>query len=119
MTCSSRGNEPTAPKRTMKIIQGQTWFWQLGIKINGTDMDSSWSARAQIRRTVADPEIAYTITAMMEAPNVKLSIPAEDSSGWDFTGGVYDVEIYKTSGGEEISYRVVQGDVRIGREVTR
>jgi hypothetical protein len=77
---------------------------------------TGWSVRGQIRRSYADPTVAYDLDLTVASSNVELVIPAEDSSEWTWRHGVYDVELIDVDGNPT---RLMQGSVTVSPEVTR
>lgn len=82
------------------------------------------AARMQIRRVITDATPLIELAAangratIADAANgeVSLLIAAEDTSALDFERGVYDLEIEYSDGTVD---RVLEGKVRLSKEVTR
>lgn len=96
---------------------------------NGNAIDlTGYSARMQIRRHVNHPNTIISLTTASDTANgsgvtisgkagkIDITITDEDSKDFDFTEGVYDIEIV-SSGGEVL--RLLEGPVDLFKEVTR
>ena len=105
------------------IPQGATWeiHWPV-LNLDGTPMDlTSWGVRAQIRTNVNADTVLYEWNSTagnvsLLAGDVVLSVSASDSSAWDWSVGVYDVELFQPDG---TVIRLTQGQVTVDKEVTR
>lgn len=105
------------------VKQGETTTisWPI-VDADGTPMDlTGWAARGQVRKAVSSDDVLYEWTS--EAANittasssVTISVPAGDSSSWDFKSAVYGVEMEST-GGQVV--RIAQGRLTVDPEVVR
>uniref|UniRef100_UPI003F49255E hypothetical protein n=1 Tax=Streptosporangium sp. CA-235898 TaxID=3240073 RepID=UPI003F49255E len=86
---------------------------------------TGYTIRAQIRPNLSrDTAILYELTTenerlrILDGPAGKVSvyIPAEDSTLWTWTEGVYDLELVSPGGRPR---RLLKGVVRVDPEVTR
>ena len=109
----------TAMQVDLTIEQGATFSHGWRFTFDGTPLDNTWTAAAQIRkRRDHDAPLLYTFTtAVDETGAVVLAVPAADSEAWDWDMGYYDLEV--TNGAGNVTLRAVQGMVRVSREVTR
>lgn len=85
---------------------------------------TGYSAEMQIRSAVNSGTILFTATTgnnklviTAATGSVKLIIPATDSAAWTWTDGVYDLELTNPVTG--YVKRLVQGAVKVSKEVTR
>ena len=102
----------------LAIEQGSTFRRSIPVLNDaGTPINlDGWTARGQIRITYRDPMPAYQLDLTCSGTNVELVVPAEDSSGWQWRHGVYDVELIDVDG---VPTRLMQGNVTVSPEVTR
>ena len=123
----------TAPKYDLLIEQGstfeRTFVWSTVNTANSrlppTPVNlTGYTARMQIRSTILSPTVLFEATTengkiviTAATGQVKLIVPAIDSAAWTFIDGVYDLEVIQTSSG--FVKRLVQGDVKVSKEVTR
>lgn len=115
-----------AGKLDLLIEQGATFKHALVVKqgTSATPADlTGFTARMQIRTDVdaASPIIELTtengrITITPLDGRIDLLIDADDTAAMSFDGGVHDLEL--VSAGGEVT-RLVQGKVKLSREVTR
>jgi hypothetical protein len=89
---------------------------------------TNYKARMQIRPELTSQELIYEATSEagqividdLVYKTITLTIPAQDTQGFDFDFAVYSLELYKDSGpssGEVITF--LQGNLTLVREVTR
>lgn len=107
------------PRGDLCIYQGDT-FAQIVVVTNadGTPADlTGYTARAQMRRAVADtePEIALTIGVTIQSPNILLDIPNTATTG---LSGTYKWDLELTTPTNAVM-TILQGSVNITPEVTR
>lgn len=100
----------------LTIEQGTTWRHAWTVQIDGIDLAGTWVGRCQIRRRVTDETILATLAVTVTAPDVAIEVSPEESTGWAWSTGVYDVEIQAQDG---TVFRVVEGTVTLSPEVTR
>jgi hypothetical protein len=109
----------------LAVEQGTTWAHGFIPKINGQPvLAAGWTARAQARITVPAPEVLHEWSIELGNINIDLTtgavtmlIAPVDSSPWAWRKAYYDLEIISPDG--TITYRVVQGKIRVSPEVTR
>lgn len=84
---------------------------------------TGYSARMQIRRKLTSTTAEHSattendgITLGQTAGTIAVEIPAEDTAAFEFTKGVYDLELVDPQG---VVTRLVQGGVEVSKEVTR
>jgi hypothetical protein len=124
-----------AGKYSFTIEQGATTNFQVVYKdANGDPIDlTGYQARMQIRKSLQSAEVVCSLSSSLDtdgtglnlsgsAGNLPLSsgsigiyISAASSSNFDFAAAVYDLELEKNS---EV-VRLLQGTVKLDREVTR
>lgn len=105
------------------IYQGATFTKNLLYKdSDGNDVDlSGFTARMQIREDYETPVLIELttqngrITLNNPTGNIRLSISAEDTEELSFARARYDLELVDNG----VVKRLVQGRVRLDREVTR
>ena len=118
-----------ATRKALVVDQGADFVqeWQWLVKANPTEEAeprdlTGWTARMQIRRsTSAEKVLAELTTAnglllLNHEGLVRIKIPAEVSTEWDFSSGVYDLENVDPDGGVT---RFAGGRVTVTPEVTR
>lgn len=111
-------------KVALTIYQGSTYEHQFQLTSGGAPFDlTGYTARMQIRATVDSATTLYStdsvtgdITITAASGYVDLEIHGDTSSAWDFTKGVYDIEIVSPT---DKPYRIAEGSVKIVPEVTR
>ena len=119
----------------LSIEQGATFDLEIRYKdANGDPVDlTGYSGRMQIRPTIESTTIYLTLSSSLQpdgtglnfsgsdnykpstSGSVSIFISAYTSSMLNFGQAVYDLEIYSGS----YAYRVLQGGVRLSKEVTR
>jgi hypothetical protein len=119
-----------AGKYTFIIEQGTTHEFTIVKKdSNGDAVDlTGYTARMQIRPDFADltTTVYTTVSSSIagdgtglyitpESGSIDVLISAQVTEGFDFDTGFYDLELYSGS----IVERLLQGKVKINREVTR
>lgn len=84
---------------------------------------TGYTARMQIRRKKSSTSAEYSattenggITLGDTAGTVVVTIPATDTAEFEFTKGVYDIELVDPQGGVT---RLIEGGVEVSKEVTR
>jgi len=101
----------------LEIEQGTTWAHGWAVTYTGAPVDSTWSARGQVRDRAASPTVLHTFAASVDADgNVVIAVEPATSSAWSWRSGVYDVEIQSADG---VVLRVASGHVSVSAEVTR
>lgn len=109
----------------LAVEQGTTWAHGFIPKINGQPvLVAGWTARAQARIAVPTPEVLHEWSTELgnigidpATGAVTMYVTPEDSSPWAWRKAYYDLEI--TSPDRAVTYRVVQGKIRVSPEVTR
>jgi hypothetical protein len=113
-------------KVALKIYQGATFRWRATLK-NGspaivTDL-TGYTARMQVRGKITDVAPLVELTTENDgialgdtAGTIDLFISHTDTADFDWTAGVYDLELI-TPGGDVI--RRIYGSVSVVPEVTR
>jgi len=103
--------------KNLTIDQGSRY--QLNITVQGIPNLTGFQARGMIRKHKADAIVLADITASLsvDVPNsfVVVDIAAATTAGYNWSTGVYDIEVYSGA----TVYRVLQGNVNIDEEVTR
>jgi hypothetical protein len=106
------------------IPQGSTYTHKFNYKkSDDTAVDlTGFSARMQIKEFIDDTSAQWEgttasgdLTIDTSNGSVTVKIPATDTSSFDFTRGVYDIELEDGSG--EVT-RLVKGEVYVDKEVT-
>ena len=107
------------------VEQGATWDVALTVRDDDDLVDlTGHTARLHIRETVDSPAPLHQLTSepgggiTVDGPagRLRLLIPAAVSSAWQWRHGVYDLE---TESADGTVTRLLQGEVRVSREVTR
>lgn len=110
-----------AVRTDLVIEQGTTWArsWQ----ITNFDLDEggvSWHIESQVRRSASGETILHDFTlnghATINDDIVTLSLDPATSTEWDWSQGVYDVELHGSDGRV---FRIAEGTVTVSPEVTR
>lgn len=115
------------------IEQGTTFARELqyldsaGLPVDLTD----YGARMQIRQTYESVTTIVTLTNTVGADGsglvvtpasgtIAITLSAASSSALNFSGeAVFDLEIYSGSGASQYVKRLIEGKVKLSREVTR
>jgi hypothetical protein len=107
------------------IEQGATFVKEIIWKDeDGNPFDlTGFTARMQIRRKKSSETSEYTATTENgsinlgdDAGTISILIPAIYTADFDFTKGVYDLELISYAG---VVTRVLEGGVEVSKEVTR
>lgn len=107
------------------IEQGATFVKNIIWKdSNGDPVDiTGYTARMQIRRKKSSTTVEHSattendgITLGLTAGTIDILIPATDTAEFEFTKGVYDLELVDPQGKV---YRIIEGGVEVSKEVTR
>lgn len=105
------------------IPQGATWgnLWPLKDSDGNTPTLTGWDGRAQVRTTHASDVVLYEWSTALGNLNLTtegllLTVEPAVSAAWDWSKGVYDVELFHTDG---TVIRLTQGAVTVDPEVTR
>lgn len=115
----------TPGKLDILILQGATFRRVIRLTSGTTPIDlSGATARMHIRQTIADetPLIELNdgngraVITDAAGGEITLMIEDEDTTALDFVAGVYDLEIAYSGGTVD---RVLEGKVKLSREVTR
>lgn len=110
-------------QHNLTIPQGTTWgvAWPI-VDTEGRPVDlTGWSARSQVRSDVRTDRVLHewsSANGTVELDNayVTLRVAPDTSTAWDWTSGVYDVELTSP---DHVVYRVAEGRVSVSPEVTR
>lgn len=128
-----------AGKYSFVIEQGATTNFEIQYKdSNGTPIDlTGYRARMQIRPTVDSTNIYLTLSSSLNSDGTGLNLSGSNgmtpptsgsigiyiasctSSMLDFNQAVYDLEIYSGSGACPYTVRLLEGQVKLSKEVTR
>jgi hypothetical protein len=128
-----------AGKYSFIIEQGTTVQFELQYKdANNTPIDlTGYHGRMQIRPTVSSPQVYITLSSSLNPDGTGLNFsgsngntpPSSGSIGvyiascssslFDFDTAVYDLEIYSGSGACPYTLRLLEGQIRLSKEVTR
>ena len=129
----------SAGKYSFTIEQGATLQFEIQYKdSNNTPVDlTSYNGRLQVRPTVGSSDVYLTLSSTLQSDNTGLNfsgsngstplssgsigiyVSAVTSSTLDFTTAHYDLEIYSGSGNSEYVVRLLEGKVKLSKEVTR
>jgi hypothetical protein len=117
-----------ALQHNLSIDAGATYQISFPVRdAAGTPADvTGLTARAQIRRSPGDAVLLYDfatppngIVVSTDDRTVTLTVPAATSSAWDFTLGVYSVELADPAANPETVWRLAEGRVSVSPETTR
>jgi len=119
-------SEKTIVEEDLTILQGSTYDHEFDVtsESDGEPYDlTGFAARMQIRDRKTGTTKYYDIDSGSSADisvdtvnkKVKLSVPASVSSGWSFSEGDYDIEIYLGA----FVARIIEGVVILDPEVTK
>lgn len=117
-----------AGKYNIKIEQGATYRQEFIWKdASDTPVDvTGYTARMHIRGKITDDDTLVELTTENDGiilgttdGKITLQITADATSLYDWTCGVYDLELVQVVGPETFVYRVLQGSVSVSKEVTR
>ena len=107
-----------------KLHQGSDEYFDLVVKSDGITPDNltGYTARMMIRQSIRDDTILDELTTENGRIEItpldgklRVLFPSLVTSGYDFTRGVYDLEL--VSG--DVVIRILQGEVEVDLEVTR
>ncbi|WP_213451586.1 hypothetical protein [Rhizomonospora bruguierae] len=110
----------TAVLRDIVVEQGATFEFMVDLldenEQRRTDL-AGYTGAMQIRERPDATTVLATATVSVDASNAQVTatIPAAITTEFDWTAGVYDLEI--TNGAR--TERIAQGKARLSREVTR
>jgi len=127
-----------AGRYSFVIEQGATVDFQIAYTdSNGTPVDlTGYQARMQIRPSVGSNEVYITLSSSLDpcgtglnlsgsnsinpptSGTIGIYVSAISSSQLDFTQGVYDLELATGSGDCYVVTRILEGEVRLSRNVT-
>jgi hypothetical protein len=130
-----------AGRYSFTLEQGATTNFRIEYKdSNNAPVDlSSYEARMQIRPTQASTTIICRLSSSIDADGTGLTltptvngviyprtsgsigiiISAASSSIFNFSEAYYDLEIYSGSGATQVVERIIEGKVKLSKEVTR
>ena len=129
----------SAGKYSFTIEQGATLQFEIQYKDStNTAIDlSTYNGRMQVRPTVGSSDVYLSLTSDLQSDGTGLNfsgsngttppqsgsigiyISAVTSSNLDFSEAYYDLEIYTGSGVSEYVVRLLEGKVKLSKEVTR
>jgi len=129
----------SAGKYSFTIEQGATLQFEIQYKdSNNSPIDlSTYNGRMQVRPTVGSSDVYLTLSSTLqsdgtglnfsgsngstptESGSIGIYISAVTSSNLDFNEAYYDLEIYSGSGNSEYVVRLLEGKVKLSKEVTR
>jgi hypothetical protein len=129
----------SAGKYSFTIEQGATLQFEIQYKDStNSPVDlSAYNGRMQVRPTVGSSEVYLTLSSTLQSDGTGLNfsgsngstppisgsigiyISATTSSNLDFNEAYYDLEIYSGSGANEYVVRLLEGKVKLSKEVTR
>jgi hypothetical protein len=105
----------------LTVLQGATWEtrWPI-LDTDGQPYDlTGWTVQSQVRASATDVTVLFDFAATGNATtldnNVVLTIPADVSSAWTWTEGVFDIELHNA----DAVVRITQGTIEVNPEVTR
>ncbi len=121
-----------AGRYSITIEQGATFELVATYKnSSGTPVDlTSYGARMQIRSTYDSNVTLVSLTTTLDSDgsgivitpssgSLYIRLSAASSSALNFSQGVYDLEIYSGSGNTEYVTRILEGNVKLYKQVTR
>lgn len=106
-----------AVKSNLTVEQGATFSRGWLVRVNGSFIDATWSARGQIRSHINGPVLHDLAPSVNPDGSVVFAISDIESSAWSWRKGVYDIEAANAD--ESIVLRVAEGSVIVRPEVTR
>jgi hypothetical protein len=129
----------SAGKYSFTIEQGATLQFEIQYKdSNNIPVDlTSHNGRLQVRPTVGSSDVYLTLSSTLQSDNTGLNFSGSNgstplssgsigiyvssvtSSNLDFNEAYYDLEIYSGSGNSEYVVRLLEGKVKLSKEVTR
>lgn len=129
----------SAGKYSFTIEQGATLQFEIQYKDNNNVPInlSTYNGRMQVRPTVGSSDVYLSLTSDLQSDNTGLNfsgsngstptqsgsigiyISAVTSSNLDFNEAYYDLEIYSGSGNTEYVVRLLEGKIKLSKEVTR
>ena len=129
----------SAGNYSFTIEQGPTLQFEIQYKDStNSPVDlSTYNGRMQVRPTVGSSEVYLTLSSTLQSDGTGLNfsgsngstppisgsigiyISAVTSSNLDFNEAYYDLEIYSGSGANEYVVRLLEGKVKLSKEVTR
>jgi hypothetical protein len=129
----------SAGKYSFTIEQGATLEFEIQYKdSNNSPVDLSlYNGRMQVRPTVGSSQIYLSLSSTLQVDGTGLNfsgsngttpptsgsigiyISAATSSNLDFDTAYYDLEIYSGSGVNEYVVRLLEGKIKLSKEVTR
>ena len=129
----------SAGKYSFTIEQGATLQFEIQYKDSSNSaIDLSlYNGRMQVRPTVESSQIYLTLSSSLQSDGTGLNfsgsngttpptsgsigiyISAATSSNLDFDTAYYDLEIYSGSGVTEYVVRLLEGKIKLSKEVTR
>ncbi len=121
-----------AGRYSITIEQGSTFELNVTYKDStGTPINlTNYSARMQIRATHDANVVLASLTTSLDSDGTGITITAASgalymrlsaasSSNLSFNQAVYDLEIYSGSGNTEYVTRILEGRVKLSKQVTR
>ena len=114
-----------AARQNLSIEQGATFRLSLQWAANNAPMDiTGYVARMQIRSEVASSTVIHELTSEnggiifedAATGKIQLYISSNNTAGFNFKRGVYDLELEAPSGDV---IRLIEGSVTLSLEVTR
>lgn len=109
-------------RTVLTIPQGTSWGIAWPILQNGEPAPiAGWTVKAQIRASISSPVVLHEWstaagTATAADSVVTLLVAPAASSAWNWTRGVFDVELLSPAGAV---HRIAEGVVYVSPEVTR
>ncbi len=122
----------SAGKYALTVEQGATFELSITYKDStGTPINlTNYGARMQFRSTVDSSVIIASLTSTLDSDGSGITITAASgalyirmsaasSSALNFSNAVYDLEVYSGSGNTEYVQRILEGRVKLNKNVTR
>lgn len=129
----------SAGKYSFTIEQGATLQFEIQYKdSNNLPVNlSSYNGRMQVRPTVGSSDVYLSLSSTLQSDGTGLNfsgsngttpptsgsigiyISAVTSSNLNFNEAFYDIELYSGSGNNEYVIRLLEGKVKLSKEVTR
>ena len=104
------------------IDQGSRWMAVISVPVEWLADLTGYSARGYVKasRTLGGASVLFEFDAYMTVDpaegTVTIDLPADVSTAWTWTEGVYDMELFDSSPANDV--RFMQGKIKVDKEVT-